>query len=333
MKTEFFNKLEDNKVKCLLCPHECLINPGKSGICKVRKNINGVLHLDVYGFLSATHFDPIEKKPLYHFHPGKEIFSLGSLGCNFHCKCCQNYHISQTGKSDFQHLTKSSIPEIVKRVMSSPLNIGVAYTYNEPIVWYEYMIDVAKEISQLQYKNVVVSNGFINREPLAKLIEFIDAFNIDLKGFSNEIYKSFAGGKLDNVLQTLQLVKEKDRHLEITFLVVTNVNDDIKDFQNMVKWIAQNLGSDVPFHISRYFPNYKYNAQATSVGLLKNMAGIASEALNYVYVGNMRENEYQNTICPACNSTVIQRSGYFTNLRNLTPDGKCLSCGQKIAIV
>lgn len=333
MKTEFYNKLEDNKVQCLLCPHECLINPGKSGICKVRKNIDGALHLDVYGFLSATHFDPIEKKPLYHFHPGKEIFSLGSLGCNFHCKCCQNYHISQTGKSDFHHLTKISISEIVKRVKSNPLNIGVAYTYNEPIVWYEYMINIAKEISQLLYKNVVVSNGFINREPLAKLIEFIDAFNIDLKGFNSEVYRSFAGGKLDNVLQTLQLVKEKDRHLEITFLVVTNVNDDVKDFQNMVKWIAENLGADVPFHISRYFPNYKYNAQATSVDLLKNMADIASEALNYVYVGNMQGNEYQNTICPSCNSTAIQHNGYTTNLRNLTPEGKCLSCGQKIAIV
>jgi pyruvate formate lyase activating enzyme len=287
----------------------------------------------VYGFLSASNFDPVEKKPLYHFHPGKDIFSMGSLGCNFHCKCCQNFHISQTGKDDISNLTKMNLSEIVKNVKLNPSNIGVAYTYNEPVVWYEYMIDIAKEIAHHNYKNVVVSNGFINSKPLNKLIEYIDAFNIDLKGFNDEMYRSFAGGKLKNVLQTLKIIKEKGRHLEITFLAVTDINDNMNEFQEMGEWIVQNLGADVPLHISRYFPNYKHGAKATSSNLLWNMAKLAGKSLNYVYVGNMHGNEFQNTICPNCNKVVVNRIGYSVNTQNLTSEGNCLSCGYNVAIV
>lgn len=332
METSYYREIEDGRVQCLLCPHECIIAQGKEGICKVRKNIGGKLHLDVYGILSATNFDPIEKKPLYHFHPGKEIYSLGSLGCNFKCGCCQNYHIAQSGKKDFPHLTKMDIPDIMKNVRSDPYNIGVAYTYNEPMVWYEYMSDIAREVSLLQYKNVVVSNGFINTEPLLKLTEYIDAFNIDLKGFDSTMYKSFAGGKLKTVLNNLQLIKERGCHLEITFLAIPGINDDTSQFQKMVEWIKQNLGADVPFHISRYFPNYKLSARATSVELLQILAETANDSMHYVYVGNMPGNDFQNTYCPNCKKLVIQRNGYTINRKNLSLEGTCVSCGYDIAI-
>ncbi len=331
MEADFYKKLENNRVQCLICPHECKIAPGNSGICKVRSNQDGILQTEVYGLLSATHFDPIEKKPLYHFHPGKEIFSIGSLGCNFRCQCCQNYHISQAGKNDFPRLLKMSVSDIMKHVKTNPLNIGVAYTYNEPVVWYEYMVDTAKEVHQNGFQNVLVSNGFINREPLLKLTECIDAFNIDLKGFDDKIYKSFAGGKLVNILNTLQLIKERECHLEITFLAVTEINDDLEQFRQMVKWISQNLGREVPLHISRYFPKYKLHNKATSVDLIWNMANIAGESLHYVYVGNLPGNDFQNTVCPNCQQTVIFRNGYSTNVSNLTNHGACQSCGHHIA--
>lgn len=332
MGADFFIKLEDNKVKCLICPHECNINPGKSGLCKVRSNHNGILQLDVYGMLSATHFDPIEKKPLYHFYPGKEIYSLGSLGCNFKCQCCQNHHISQTGKTDYSGLSEMSISDIIKQVKSNPLNIGVAYTYNEPVVWYEYMLDIAKEVRRNNYKNVVVSNGFINREPLLKLTEVIDAFNIDLKGFDDDIYKSFNGGRLVNILNSLQLIKDRNCHLEITFLVVTEINDDIEQFKIMVEWIAENLGSDIPLHISRYFPNFKFNAKATPIELILSMANFASGLLKYVYIGNLPGNKFQDTICPGCQKAVIIRDSYTTTLKNISSFGTCIICGYKIAL-
>ncbi|MBA7688850.1 hypothetical protein ES703_97339 [subsurface metagenome] len=291
------------------------------------------MHLDVYGSLSATHFDPIEKKPLYHFHPGKEIFSLGSLGCNFKCPCCQNYHISQSGIKDFPRLLKLTIPEIIRHAKSNPLNIGVAYTYNEPFVWYEYMFDTSQEIKKAGLYNVAVSNGYINKKPLEELTLYIDAFNIDIKGFDDGIYRSFAGGKLSNILDSLQIIKGRNCHLEITFLVVPEINDDIGQFRQMIRWIVKNLGSDVPLHISRYFPNYKMHKQATSSGSIRNMARLASEFMSYVYVGNMTGNEFQDTVCPKCQQITIIRDGYYIGSDNLTTDGKCQSCGHKIAIV
>ncbi|MBN2523871.1 MAG: AmmeMemoRadiSam system radical SAM enzyme [Bacteroidales bacterium] len=332
MEASFYIKLDNNKIKCLLCPHECTINPGNYGICKVRKNQDGTLLQDVYGLVSAMHFDPIEKKPLYHYHPGKEIFSIGSLGCNFKCSCCQNHQISQTGKNGFRGLTEMGPTEILKYVRSNPLNIGVAYTYNEPVVWYEYMLDIAGEIHQNGFQNVVVSNGYINRKPLLQLTEYTDAFNIDLKGFDDKVYRTFAGGRLKNILDSLLIIKEKGCHLEITFLVVTEINDDINQFDRMVTWISQNLGQEVPLHISRYYPSYKLDTKATSADLLWKMAKLASESLHYVYVGNLPGNTFQNTSCPACKQVIIRRDGYSVHLKNLSPDGLCLSCGHKIAI-
>ncbi len=219
MGADFYTKLEDNKVKCLLCPHECTIAPGKTGICKVRSNQNGVLQLDVYGLLSATHFDPIEKKPLYHFHPGKEIFSLGSLGCNFKCKCCQNHHISQVGKAEYNRLQEISVLEILRQVKSSPENIGVAYTYNEPVVWYEFMLDIAKELSKNQYKNVLVSNGFINKDPLLKLLEYIDAFKGMVKKKLVPTFNLLSTQISPPLLSTISLLRDKPKPVPFSLLV------------------------------------------------------------------------------------------------------------------
>ncbi|MGD2035120.1 MAG: AmmeMemoRadiSam system radical SAM enzyme [Bacteroidales bacterium] len=332
MEAAFYTELEDQKVKCLLCPHECIIKPGKTGICKVRKNHNGVLYSDVYGLLSAMHFDPIEKKPLYHYFPGKEIFSIGSLGCNFSCRCCQNFNIAQAGRDDFPGLQEADPSQIMEMIRTNLSNIGVAYTYNEPGVWYEYMIDVAREVRQNGYRNVVVSNGYMNRTPLLKLTECIDAFNIDLKAFDENVYHNFTGGKLSGVLDSLQLIRDQGCHLEITFLAVTGINDDMNQFRSMLKWIGQNLGPDVPLHISRYYPGYKLQNEATSISLLTEMAKAASEILYFVYIGNVSGNDYQDTICPGCKKTVIVRNGYSVRVKNMSAEGKCLTCGYNIAI-
>ncbi len=331
MEARYYDKLTDNKVQCKLCPHNCIIADGRSGICKVRTNKGGILNTDIYGCLSATHFDPIEKKPLYHFFPGSEILSLGGLGCNFHCACCQNYEISQTGIEGFPRLQYLSVGEIIKAARANPDNLGIAYTYNEPNVWYEYMFDIAQEIRQNQGKNVIVSNGYINEKPLRALLPIIDAFNIDVKAFDDKVYKNFAGGELKYILNNLKIIKKADKHLEITLLIVPGINDSLSRFGEMIQWIINSLGKDVPLHLSRYFPHYKMKTETTDLRIIEEFAAYASKYLNYVYIGNVRS-EYQNTYCPNCGSLVIQRHGYYTRLSALDGRGYCITCGQKIVV-
>ncbi|MBN1599637.1 MAG: AmmeMemoRadiSam system radical SAM enzyme [Bacteroidales bacterium] len=331
-EASYYTKSENNKVKCNLCPHNCLISDGKAGICKVRTNIGGTLYADVYNKLSAVHFDPVEKKPLYHFYPGKEILSIGGLGCNFKCGCCQNYEISQSGVNEFPRLLSITVNDIIKMVHKSPINIGLAFTYNEPVVWFEYMKDVAIETKKHGLKNVMVSNGYINKKPLEDLLEWIDAFNIDLKVFNEEQHKRFTGGGLQEVFNTLETIVKGKKHLEVTTLVVPGLNDDIQQFEQMIDWIYNHLGSNVPLHISRYFPKYRMNKDATSGKLLTEMADCASEKLSFVYMGNYPENNYQNTICPVCGNIAILRHGYHINTTGIKSDGKCSNCGFKLAI-
>jgi pyruvate formate lyase activating enzyme len=332
-EASYYKKHTDSSVDCLLCPHHCQLQIGESGKCKIRTNIGGTLIAEMYGSLSAAHVDPIEKKPLYHFHPGMEILSLGGLGCNFSCDCCQNYHISQSGKKEYPRLLTMSVDDILKQAERTADNIGMAFTYNEPTVWYEFMLDIAKRVKSIRLENAMVSNGYINRKPLMKLIEYMDAFNIDLKCFNSERHKQFTGGELKFVLNTLKTVRDAGRHLEVTHLVVPGINDDPKLFREMVGWIEQELGGDTPMHISRYFPKYQMNGDATSSETLFHFAQIASEKLQYVYLGNISQSDYQNTICPKCESLVILREGYTTSLVGLSKEGKCKSCGETIAIV
>ena len=321
-------KKSDNKSECLLCPHNCRIEEGKAGICGVRMNREGRIELQTYGVLSACSTDPVEKKPLYHFFPGYNILSVGSYGCNMRCDFCQNYSISQRGFEE----TKSTItPEnIVKRAMEAHRNIGLAFTYNEPVIWFEYMRDAASLAKSHGMHTAMISNGYVNSEPLGDILQFIDAFNIDLKSFNNTFYKKLTGATLEPVKNTLMKIAEAGKHLEITTLIIPGQNDDEKEMELETEWIARELGKNVPLHLSRYFPMYRRNDPATPDETLGRLFEIASGKLNYVYVGNTKSYSGQNTNCPECDLKVTIRSGYNTMLLNLDNGGKCTGCGNQI---
>lgn len=322
----------NGKVRCLLCPHNCLIKEGTSGICRVRENEGGTLYARTYGNLSALHFDPIEKKPLYHFYPGTQILSLGSVGCNMRCKCCQNWQISQAKTDDFPYENHYPVSKIVDIALSRPQNIGVAYTYNEPAIWYEYVLDVSKAIHNAGMKNVMVSNGYINEEPLVELFKYMDAFNIDLKAFNNEFYKNITGAELEPVKHTLKVILRHKKHLEITNLVIPTQNDQEEEFRDMVSWISTELGRNTVLHLSRYYPMYKMNIPSTDADVLSKLYQMAKKKLNYVYVGNISLRDYQNTKCHKCHSVLIKRNGYHIETLGINQEGNCMNCGNSVII-
>jgi len=326
----YYKKTNSDKVQCYLCPHNCIINEGKRGSCHVRKNINGQLISENYGQVCSVNFDPIEKKPLYHFYPGKTIFSVGSVGCNLHCKFCQNWEISQSCVEEFGYLKKISPLEIVNMANARQDNFGIAYTYNEPTVWYEYMLDIAKPAKDKGLKNVMVTNGFINPEPLEELMPYMDAFSIDLKAFNDDFYKKLTSSKLGPVLNTIKTIKKHSKYFELTNLVITDENDDEQEFSQMVDWIARELGEDTVLHISRYHPMYKMQNEATVVSKLRQFYLIANMKLNYVYLGNVQTGNGQDTYCKSCGEQVISRTGYYTKITRLDDSGKCKFCGATI---
>ncbi len=326
----YYEELQRNTLKCNLCPHHCVIGEGKQGICRVRKNTGGELFLETYGVVSSVGFDPIEKKPLYHFHPGSVIFSVGSFGCNLRCKFCQNWEISQEVPNGFNLRRQNSPESLVASALENKSNIGIAFTYNEPTVWFEYMADIAEISRKKGLKNVMVTNGFINREPLAELTDLIDAFNVDLKAFTDDFYKQQTFSKLEPVKETLRNIRKSGRHLEITNLVITGLNDNVKDFAEMVKWISGELGRNTVLHLSRYFPTYKTSAAPTPAATLEEFHALASQSLDYVYLGNITSTTGQDTKCPKCGAKVINRSRYDTWVSGLDKEGNCKKCGFKI---
>jgi pyruvate formate lyase activating enzyme len=317
----FYEKKDDEIVKCLLCPHNCIIKEGKTGICGVRFNQQGVLYSENYGEITSMGVDPIEKKPLYHFHPSNGILSLGTYGCNFNCLFCQNHRISQNKPKT----TKQSPDEIIKHAQERNL-MGIAYTYSEPVVWYEYVYETAKKAKKFGLKNVLVSNGYINQEPLQKLSKYLDAANIDLKSFNNDFYKKTCGGTIEPVLETIKYLNNKI-HLELTILIVSNHNDSRQELEEIFKWIAD-LNKDIPVHLSRYFPNYKMDEPATKEQKMEEAYKLAKKYLNYVYIGNMKTKKGQNTYCPDCGYEVISR--HYFNTQNHLKDGKCPKCGKQV---
>ncbi len=330
----FYDKQDLQKVKCLLCPHFCRIEEGARGKCKARVNINGTLYSEGYGLATSLSIDPMEKKPLYHFFPGRDILSVGTAGCNFSCSFCQNYQISQSAPSDIPGLRHTSPELIVNNAKKSPSCTGVAYTYNEPAIWYEFMYDIAKKAVDSNLKNVVVSNGYINPRPLDKLLEVIHAFNIDLKSFRDKFYRDISGGTLAPVKRTMKEIRKKGLHLEITHLVITGLNDDEGEFARMVDWIAGELGEDTVLHISRYFPAWKLDNPPTPVTVINRFCDLARERLKYVYAGNMPPGSTgSDTQCPGCGLPVIERSGYRVDVSGLDQSGKCLSCSETIAVM
>lgn len=329
-KAVFFEKKEKQKVQCQLCPHYCLLKNGEHGKCNVRRNVNGDLLSENYERICSVSIDPIEKKPLYHFHPGKDILSIGSVGCNLKCKFCQNYQISQTDVNTYPFLKSYTSDEIVKTALTHPLNIGIAYTYNEPIIWFEYVMETAKLAHEKGLKNVLVSNGFINPAPLDELIKVFDAFSIDLKGFTENFYRDFTDSKLEPVKETLIKLAKSGKHLEITNLVITGINDDETVFREMIDWIVDNCGKNIVLHISRYFPMFKIDNLPTSQSKLESLYSIAKEKLNFVYLGNIKTDNGQNTNCPQCNQRLISRMGYKVQKKHITELGVCEKCNHPI---
>lgn len=331
-EAQFWSVESDKKVRCLLCPHQCLVADGKTGICRVRKNISGQMYSMVYGHLAAIHSDPVEKKPLYHFYPGHRILSTGTFGCNLHCTFCQNYDISQNDSGANRMNNEISPRELAEKASQIPGNLGIAYTYNEPTVFFEFMLDTAFEIKTMGLKNAVISNGFILPGPLEKLLPFIDAFNIDLKSFSDGFYRKMTGGSLDPVLGTLKAIVKAGKHLEITLLVIPSLNDSAEEFSRMTDWIRNELGPDIPLHLSRYFPSYKLSLPPTPMTALLQFAGMAREKLNYVYTGNISIGDYSSTFCPRCKAELIRRESYEVTITGLTSKGLCSECGEFIPI-
>ena len=323
-------KMVNNKVQCKLCPHNCIIVNGKPGICLVRKNFDGILYTMVYGRPAAMHTDPIEKKPLYHFFPGSKILSIGTFGCNLKCSFCQNCEISQVFPESVMVSGEKPVQEIVNEVLIDPYTIGLAYTYNEPLMFFEYMMDLARAIKKNKLKNVMVSNGFINQEPLGELLEVIDAFNIDLKSFNNYFYTTQTKSFLPPVLDTISAIIKRGRHLELTFLAIPGLNDSRDEFEKMTDWILENCGRKTILHISKYFPAYHLDAPPTPLKLLEDLYAIAKKKLDFVYIGNTGTSIGRDTICPVCGNILISRSGYIAGTIGLSASGNCLKCDEHI---
>ncbi|HOF19908.1 MAG TPA: AmmeMemoRadiSam system radical SAM enzyme [Bacteroidales bacterium] len=323
-----YRRQSGDKIQCILCPHNCIIAEGRTGICGVRKNNGGRIELLTYGVISGYALDPIEKKPLYHFFPGTNILSIGSYGCNMRCDFCQNYHISQRVASGFTPVTGAE--KIISDAQVSLNNIGIAFTYNEPVIWFEYVRDVATRARNKGLKTVMVSNGYVNPGPLEEIISFTDAFNIDLKAFTNAGYRRLTGAGLKPVRESLKMIAKSGRHLEITTLIIPGQNDSEDEIDEEARWIAGELGKDIPLHLSRYFPMYKREDPATTGAAIMHLAEIASGSLDYVYTGNIASGSFQDTRCPVCNKTVTRRTGYSLKLINLDRFGNCASCGTGI---
>ncbi len=319
----------DKNLKCLLCPHSCLISPGGRGICGVRENRGGEVSPVTYGVISGYALDPIEKKPLYHFYPGSSILSVGSYGCNLRCDFCQNFHISQeVHPSGSRQLSPK---ELVRLALKAAGNSGLAYTYNEPVIWYEYVTDCAMLATAEGLHNVMVTNGYVNGDPLAELIKVIDAFNIDLKAFSNEFYRRYTGATLGPVLEAIKMVASSGRHLEITTLIIPGLNDSAEEMRSEAEWIALNAGRSVPLHLSRYFPTYMRSNPPTPPETILRLKEIAGEYLDFVYTGNLAGTDSgSDTLCPSCHSLVVRRSGYSTTATGLSDEGRCMSCNAEI---
>jgi len=321
--------LDKGRIQCQLCPRRCVLSEGEKGFCRARKNIKGRLYALTYGQPVALHVDPIEKKPLAHVYPGTKSFSIATAGCNLRCKFCQNWEISQL---DPETVAKRFVPpqEIISLVKSTGSKT-IAFTYTEPTIFYEYMLDIAKLAKEENISLVMHSAGYINEEPLRQIAKYLKAANIDLKGFSDKYYASFCQGSLNEVLNTLKILREEGVWLEITTLLIPGGNDSDEEIRKMCEWIVKNLGKDTPVHFSRFFPMYKLiNLSPTPLSTLVKAKKIAEESgLNFVYIGNVPEHLGEDTNCPHCHKLLIKRIGYRI-IENNIKEGRCLFCKEPI---
>lgn len=320
----------ENFVQCLLCAQSCVIREGERGRCRARINIGGELRSLVYGRPVAVHVDPIEKKPFYHFLPGADAFSLATAGCPFRCKFCQNWEISQSTPED--HTGTYVSPRKVVRAALDRRSPVIAFTYNEPTVFTEYLLDIARLAKKEGRRSVLVSCGFMNEAPLSEMCESLDAIKIDLKGYSPDFYRKVCGAELKPVLRSVRQVARSRVHLEIVNLVVPTLNDSDKMMKGLCDWVAGEIGPDVPIHFTRFHPDYQLlNLPPTPVATLERARQMAMDkGIRYAYVGNVPDHPGNHTYCPRCRKVVIKRNSFFVEEIHLK-NGRCLFCGEKIA--
>jgi len=325
----FYKKTDGQDVQCLLCPRECVIHDRKRGFCRNRENRGGTLYSLVYGRPAVVDIGPIEKAPLYHFIPGHFRLCLTCASCNLRCKHCQNWHLSQKSFEELDHYSYSPL-EIVQQARKQGLN-SVSFTYTEPTVFYEYLYDVSVTAKEKGMNTSIVSNGYINREPLLKLLKGLDAVKIDLKGFSEEFYKEVCSASLKPVLESLLTVKKGNIWLEIVNLVIPTLNDDPKMIDDMCRWIKETLGLDTPLHFTRFHPDYKLtHLSPTPVSTLESAYEIAKKnGLRYVYIGNVPGHTYNSSFCSKCGNMLIERT-HFTLSKNEIKNGRCIYCQEII---
>ena len=318
----FYSALGENIVQCDLCPHHCTIKPDQTGICRVRKNIDGTLFSLVYGHPVTQSVDPIEKKPLFHFYPGSKTFSIATVGCNLHCKHCQNADISQTS-ADHSSLMKVSAESIVESAKNCNAH-SISYTYTEPTIFYEYAFDIASIAHDHDLKNVFVTNGYISKEPLEKIAPFIDGANIDLKAMNDEFYKRVCGARLQPVLDAIKIYIEQEIWVEITTLIIPGYNDDEQELQKIAKFIYD-INPEIPWHVTGFSPSFQLTEiSPTTIAMLEKAISIGKEnGLSYIYPGNRGFGEH--TICPICNKDLIRRDGFHVT-NNKIIKNKCPDC-------
>jgi pyruvate formate lyase activating enzyme len=329
LEASYYKKLEKGMVQCQLCPHSCTLENGEYGKCKTRVNQDGTLFTLSYGILSSISSDPVEKKPLYHFQPGRSILSLGSFGCNLSCDYCQNCEITQINESVFSKHPTRSPEDMVNKARLHRNNIGLAYTYNEPVVYYEYMIRCAELLQEHKLSNVMVTNGYINQAPLKDLIPLMDAFNVDLKSFRNLFYLKRSGASLHPVLNTIETIAKSGKHLELTFLIIPEFNDTEVEWMEMIHWITDHCPKHTVLHVSRYYPYYKVFKPPTPLTTIQKFLDMAREKLDYVFPGNTPQLE-SHSHCPSCSNLLVERFLYDATVCGLTEEGNCNQCNTKI---
>ncbi len=314
---------ENGGVRCELCPHRCALKPGQKGLCGVRQAdpAGQILIALNDGLASCVHLDPVEKKPLYHWYPGTEILSIGTVGCNLRCPFCQNWELARWDPS---LVLQSIAPQTLVQMAKETGSRGVAFTYNEPLVWFEFLLDSAPLLRREGLDVVLVTNGTINPEPMKELLPFISAANVDLKAFSEEGYRKL-GGFLEPVLATIQTMKKARVHVELTHLLVPGINLEKRSFEEMIEWIS-GIDENIPLHLSRYFPHWKWTEPATPLPLMQEFWEIASRRMPHVYLGNVPS--LGTTRCRQCGRDIVVREGYYIVHNELDPYGKCRFCGQ-----
>ncbi len=329
LKEAMLYELENAKVKCNICAHHCSIAENGYGVCRTRQNMEGKLYTLIYNRVSSANEDPIEKKPLYHFFPGTLVFSLGTISCNFRCKHCQNWSIS-TAKVGDVYTTEMPPEEAVSRAKKSGCE-GIAWTYNEPAIWFEYTYDCAKLAKREGLYTVYVTNGYISEAALNEIAPFLDAANVDVKAFSEDFYHKICGAKLKPVLETCERMLEKKIHIELTYLIIPGYNDSEEEIKKFSEW-AVDLNASIPVHFSSFYPAHQMlDVPPTSIEIMEKAHEIAKEAgVEYVYLGNVPGHEYENTFCPGCGGLLIGRTGYLVRKRISKPE--CPECGRSINV-